>query len=262
MAAFDEAWNLMKAPLDMDSIKRIPNEWGDDRATADFVDPKTGIRYPMTYTAGAAHDEAWGIGEGVVQIRNPPKEDGSSDNRLPLARATVSPAELEYDDPAEWLQEYGGHNLSEEEYLELLSDYTGVERHCNTDDKALIELATMLGGQNPDLDLDQFMYNRRNTTDDLNVDGAFKRRGMGTAMYDLLHALGRPPTPNMNQNLRGRLMWMKNQGIEDHRFAPPYQYPDELPAGKRRKRLGDIEYDMARIGGEQPPVWRGQNERL
>ena len=85
---------------------------------------------------------------------------------------------------------------------------------------------------------------------------------MGTAMYDLLHALGRPPTPNMNQNLRGRLMWMKNQGIEDHRFAPPYQYPDELPAGKRRKRLGDLEYDMARIGGEKPPVWRGQNERL
>ena len=35
------------------------------RFTADFVDPKTDIRYPMTYTGSDAHDE------GVVQINTP-----------------------------------------------------------------------------------------------------------------------------------------------------------------------------------------------
>ena len=255
MTAFDTAWALVKAPLDMDSIKEVPNEWGK-RFTADFVDPETGIRYPMTYHASDAHDE------GVVRINNPPHLRDHYQSQLPLARATVGPVQLEYDDPKEWLQEYTGNTLSEEEQLQLLSDYSNDERHSNVDDKVTVELATMLAGNNPEVDPEQFLYNRRNTTDDLNVDGAFQRRGMGTAMYDFLHAIGRPPTPGMNQNLRGRLMWMKNQGITDHRFAPPYQYPDELPKGKRQKRLGDLKYDMARIGGEQPPVWRGQNERL
>ena len=54
--AFDTAWDLLKAPLDMDSIKEVPNEWGK-RFTADFVDPETDIRYPMTYHASDAHDE-------------------------------------------------------------------------------------------------------------------------------------------------------------------------------------------------------------
>ena len=30
MTAFDTAWALVKAPLDMDSIKEVPNEWEKD----------------------------------------------------------------------------------------------------------------------------------------------------------------------------------------------------------------------------------------
>ena len=119
-------------------------------------------------------------------------------------------------------------------------------------------LASFMGR---DVDAEAFMDARKYTTEGLYVDPAWHRMGLASSMYDLLAAIDRRPTPSMNQDLRGRLMWLKNQGITDHRFGPesvtgvPYKYPDALPKGKRKRRIGDIMYDYSRLGSEEPPRW-------
>jgi len=53
MTAFDRAWELVKAPLDYDSIKDISIPGKGKRSMAYFDDPTTGKRYPMVNYGGS-----------------------------------------------------------------------------------------------------------------------------------------------------------------------------------------------------------------
>jgi len=50
---FDEAWELVKAPLDYDSIKDVSIPGKGKRSMAYFDDPTTGKRYPMVNYGGS-----------------------------------------------------------------------------------------------------------------------------------------------------------------------------------------------------------------
>ncbi len=53
MTAFDRAWDLVKAPLDYDSIKDVSIPGKGKRSMAYFDDPITGKRYPMVNFGGS-----------------------------------------------------------------------------------------------------------------------------------------------------------------------------------------------------------------
>lgn len=268
MTAFEQAWSLLKMPLDLDSVKVLPHSDFDLEATADFIHPKTGERFPMG---------ARGIdGSHSVWIDAPEGYDGPGDSLDSIARplnriahAETNPVELETDNVNEWLMEYGGVPADQwtmERLIEEDRDNDG--RYSEEDSRSSIEDLFEMMGNRPygrdyvDDDVaHQFRENRKHTGDALSVDPNYRRIGMGSALYDLLSELGINVNPNVNQNLRGRLMWLKNQGITDHRYAPPYEYPDDLPRGQGGKRRGDIEYDYARLADEYPPYWRGLRER-
>ena len=266
MTAFEQAFALLKMPLDLDSIKvHRRNEsdidyddWVD--AEAEFVHPETGERFPMYVgPSGFAFTDDMHGGH-TVRI-----EDILGTE---LASAETRPMELEAmseDDHAgvnEWLSEYGG----------VPTDKWTVERLIEEDESILPLIEEMRASQQEPLDQEsamRFLENRKHTGDKLRVDEDYRRLGMGTALYDLLHAVGKPPTPDVNQDLLGRLMWLKNQGITDHKFAPlqhgraadinHFPHSIEEPKGKRR---GDLEYDFARLGSVEPPRWRGLKERM
>lgn len=258
MTAFEQAWDLLKMPLDLDSVKVLPaDEVADLHATADFIHPKTGKRFPMKVRGNDGQHDVW--------IEGPGEQDET------VARASTGPVQLETPSVKEWLMEYGGIPADQWTIERLIEeDKENIGHHRKEDYRGSIrDLFEMMGGRpygrgddGVDDDLERrFLRNRLHTGDELSVDRNFQRIGMGSALYDLLTELGVNVNPSVNQDLRGRLMWLKNQGITDHRFAPPYEYPDDLPRGQGGKRRGDIEYDFARLADEQPPYWRGLRER-
>ena len=262
MTAFDRAWDIAKMPLDLNSVRVINDSDDDFEATASFIHPHDPERrYPMRVSSND------GIEYGV-SIRDPYNPEIHHNPHLPegkreivrprkVASANIRPVEVELS-PMWWLEQYG-RSPSESHYVieslldENESPYTEDER------ESLRDLVERIENTPIDEDIGQrFMENRANTGSDLSVDEGYRRLGMGSAMYDLLTELGFKVSPDVNQDLRGRLMWLNNQGITDHKFAPPYEYPD----GERgHATLGDIEYDFDRLGNEVPPYWRGLRER-
>ena len=255
MSAFDRAWALLKAPLDLDSIE-IPNVegWEDFEARAEFIHPTNPAkRYPMKVRGDGTSTDVW-IEDGGADL------DGVRRNKI--AFASVEPVELEFEDPMEWLKQYGGVPANQWVIDELIEeDKNNPGKHTYGDYfDSMEKLVERMENQQIDEGVaERFM--EKHTGNKLSVQQDYRRLGMGSALYDLLTELGFNVSPNVNQDLRGRLMWLKNQGITDHRFAPPYEYPDDLPKGKRGKRRGDLEYDFARLSNEIPPYWRGLRER-
>jgi hypothetical protein len=270
MTAFDRAWDIAKMPLDLNSVRVINDSDDDFEATASFIHPHDPERrYPMRVLSND------GIEYGV-SIKDPYNPEIHHNPHLPegkreivrprkVASANIRPVEIDMADedtgepsPMMWLHHYGRSPNESQYVIESLLDenessYTEDER------QSLRDLIERIENTPIDEDIGQrFMENRANTGSDLSVDEGYRRLGMGSAMYDLLTELGFKVSPDVNQDLRGRLMWLNNQGITDHKFAPPYEYPD---GGRGHKRLGDLEYDFDRLGNEVPPYWRGLRER-
>ena len=278
MAIFDQAWDIVKMPLDRDSIMEV----GDDEVHAEFIHPDFNplrmVVRDLSYRDGPA---SFVSPAGHVSVRLPPT--GRNPRGEVIAEAGYGLPELEtgsgsIEAAKQWLEDYGGNQMNEWEMEDLIDMYrdSGLGDPFNTseeqgdlhgmvggysdqDNQAVIRnLASFMGR---DVDPEAFLDARKYTTEGLYVNPAWHRMGIGSSMYDLLAAIGRRPTPSMNQDLRGRLMWLKNQGITDHRFGPesvtgvPYKYPNALPKGKRKRRIGDIMYDYSRLGSEEPPRW-------
>jgi len=277
MTAFDQAWDIVKMPLDRDSIIEV----GDDEVHAEFIHPdfnplRMEVR-DLSYKDGPA---SFVSPAGRVSVHLSPT--GGHPRGQAIASVGYGLPELETGSSIEaakrWLEDYGGNQMNEWEMEDLIDMYRDsglgdpfstyeeqgdlhgmVGGYSDQDNQEVIRnLASFMGR---DVDPEAFMDARKYTTEGLYVNPAWHRMGIGSSMYDLLAAIGRRPTPSMNQDLRGRLMWLKNQGITDHRFGPesvtgvPYKYPDALPKGKRKRRLGDIMYDYSRLGSEEPPRW-------
>lgn len=67
MTAFDRAWDLMKAPLDFDSIRETTEEIGGypyQRLEADFIDPETQERLPAFARLSA---DGEGVGSAYIK---------------------------------------------------------------------------------------------------------------------------------------------------------------------------------------------------
>ena len=268
MTVFDQAWDIVKMPLDMDSIIEV----GDDEVHAEFIHPDfKPLRMEvkdLSYKDGPA---SFVSPAGSVSVRLP------SSGQI-IANVGYGLPQLEAGSSIEaaerWLEEYGGSPMNEYEMENLIEHYAGLLRHpfrtaaeeaynhegidanlpySDQDNQEIIRTLTEFTGR--DVDPEAFLDARKYTTEGLYVEPAWHRMGIASSMYDLLAAIGRTPTPSIHQDLRGRLMWLKNQGITDHRFAPPYKYPDDLPRDKRKRRMGEIMYDYARLGGEEPPRW-------
>jgi len=81
MSAFDSAWEIMKAPLDLDSIKPFMYSAEDAEQekrmhVADFVDPDNQQRYPMVIsTPSYSHDFN-------VDIDFPPDQEAGFDETI------------------------------------------------------------------------------------------------------------------------------------------------------------------------------------
>ena len=261
--AFGKAWDVLKTPLDLDSVKiRDRGQDGPHEyvvAQADFIHPQTGRRFPMTVEpSGFAYPEDMHGGH-TVQIDDPEEyywDDG------PLASAETRPVELDAlpqeDTPSmvnQYLSEYGGVPV----------DQWTEERMIESDESILPLLEEMRASQTLDRESAmKFLENRQHTGDKLRVNPAYRRLGMGTALYDLLDAVGIGVTPDINQDILGRAMWLKNQGITDHKFSdiPIIDDQNAFKHKTKDKTRGDLEYDYARLGSVNPPRWRGLKERM
>lgn len=184
MSAFDSAWEIMKAPLDLDSIKPVAYPKGEEDSdrmmhTADFVHPRTGVRYPMNIsTPSLSHDFE-------IRVEYPPAEEGyypegdffgAGDSRLdnpfdPTIGRKAAQANVHY---------HEDHEPNEDEY-----------------------------------DL-SFMYPPSNSIVGISpyVAAGMRGAGIGPAIYDLIREMGYRIKPSDNLSDGGEGLWRKNQGRE------------------------------------------------
>lgn len=185
---FERTWDmLMKAPLDFDSIKPTAYPSGDEESgrmmyVADFVHPTTMQRYPINIsTPSLSHDFE-------VRVEYPPAEEGyfpegdffgPGDSRLDNPRDPVIGRKAAQAN----VHYHEDHEPNEGEY-----------------------------------DL-SFMYPPSNSIVGISpyVAAGMRGAGIGTAIYDLIQALGYRIKPSRNLSDAGEAMWRKNQGqdIED-----------------------------------------------
>jgi len=202
MSAFDQAFSLLKMPIDWDTVteptfsqskrtglngEEISNT--DGEASAQWIHPETGERYDIRMdkwlrnTLLPTHEDAKRNGEGSPYIR----ESGQLSVTQPMS-----------EEKAETLAEAMGTSR------EVLAEYG--------DDQEQV------GGTDFYNNTDPFGRLHGKTTDDersvpmpqlpKNMQGL----GLGTDMYDLLNYWGIKLKPDENQNANSRRLWARNQG--------------------------------------------------
>ena len=170
---------------------------GLDRVSADFVHPRDPeIRYPMEFegnldehegTARVFDPESWRgpIAEAGITA----EADGARAERISeIARIRVGDPPNE-EDPETWR---GFDN-----YDDAFEDYLWDER--------------------------EEMDNYYRAFPSIDVDKPYRRLGIGSAMYDLMAALGIGVTPDVIQSQDAQALWAKNQGKR-----LPADYTDEF----------------------------------
>lgn len=181
MTVFDEAWGVVKAPLDPSSIRNR----GIDRYTADFVHPRDPeIRYPMEFE-GDLDEPAGAVKVFNENRREPIAEadittipDGVRANRLSeIVRRRVGDEPNE-EDPETW--------RGFDDYEDAFGDYMDEEMDV--------------------------MENYYRAFPSIDVQKPYQRLGIGTAIYDLMTALGIDVSPDLIQSRDAQAMWAKNQG--------------------------------------------------
>ena len=185
---FERTWDLlMKAPLDFDSIKPVAYPEGEEDSnrlmhTADFVHPRTGVRYPINIsTPSLSHDFE-------IRVEYPPAEEGYYPEG-----DFFGPGDSRLDDPRDPVI---GRKVAQAN-VHYHPDYEPNEG---------------------DYDL-SFMYPPSNSIVGISpyVAAEMRGAGIGPAIYDLIRALGYRIKPSRNLSDAGEAMWRKNQGrdIED-----------------------------------------------
>jgi len=88
MTAFDQAWALLKMPLDYDSIEQV----GEKKYNANFIHPDTGEIYPMV-----ASDFGSGYESGIYEPgQRPELTQGSVLSNNPLSHLVMTGGDRDY----------------------------------------------------------------------------------------------------------------------------------------------------------------------
>lgn len=190
MSAFDQAWDLVKMPLDYTSINVAESDrWGEeDTAFADFVHPRIpSIKYRMKFMGDLS-----GAPSGRVNVKNEFGEpigstSFSSDpdqqrvNMLDdIITDNVMGDEPDEDDPSTW----GGYD----DFEDAMEGYNDERREL----------------------LERYAFGR--IYPDTDVRKPYQRMGIASAMYDFLSSLGIDMMPDIIQSNDARALWAKNQG--------------------------------------------------
>jgi|TARA_R110002051_G_scaffold319316_1_gene403176 GNAT superfamily N-acetyltransferase len=185
MTAFEQAWNVVKAPLDPSSIRHRKPEMGLRRTTADFVHPRDPeIRYPMELESDS--DEH----EGEVRVYD--------EGRKQIGTASVGGVDWG-DSRSQRLEEIARMRVGDEPVADDPKTWFGLDSHedaIEDYDEARREIIDLYGYRFPATD----------------VDSPYQRLGIGTAMYDFMTALGMDVSPDVIQSYPAQRMWEKNQG--------------------------------------------------
>jgi hypothetical protein len=208
MTAFDQAFVLLKMPIDWDTVTEpvwTPAWRGhlddkmDGEASAQWIHPKTGERYNIRM-------DKW--------IRNTLQP-----NEADLERHFMGESDID-----EWLSPYMRESgsltvtqpLSEEE-AEKMAEMLGASREYMAE---MGDDQKQVGGTDFYNETDPFARNRGLPTDDERsvpmptLQEDLRGLGLGTDMYDLLNHWGIKLKPDENQNANSRRLWARNQGYD------------------------------------------------
>lgn len=200
MSAFDQAFALLKMPIDWDTVtepvwtpawRGHEDDKMDGEASAQWIHPETGERYDIRM-------DKW--------VRN-----------------TLQPtdADLERNEHAlPYKRESGSMTVTQplsEERVEALAEALGTTREYMAEEGIDQE---QVGGTDFYNETDPFARNSREPTDDERavpmpqLPSNMRGLGLGTDMYDLLNHWGIKLKPDENQSKHARRLWARNQGYD------------------------------------------------
>ena len=211
MSAFDRAWALMKAPLDLSSVREFDRDAVTyDKVMGDFIHPETGEIWPMTITTPSlSHDFN-------INIDYPEGQEPVFDHEIGRKAAQ---AWVGYHDDEE--TDLYGPGFSRDSQLSGTRGRYGTQEYPPPNAPLEVHPA---------------------------VAQHLRRLGMGTAMYDLITALGHNVLSSGNLTDGGDRLWASNLPKQ----AGPFLSPAEEAEYWRQ-----VPSPTAEAGHR----WRGQAER-